>query len=67
MLPSITADKQINIGPENNANHATNANEFISLLKGLTITCPSAQMADPKIVKAIPKNFPSKLGEPVKI
>ena len=42
MFPSIIADSITNIGPENKANQATNAKGFISLLKGLTITCPRA-------------------------
>ena len=37
------------------------------MLKGLTITCPRAHIAEPKIVRLIPINFPSKLGDPVKI
>ena len=63
----MIADSIIKIGPENNASQATNAKGFISLLKGLTRTCPRAHIADPKIVSAIPINFPSKLGDPVKI
>ena len=66
-MPSSIFEIPIKIGPEKNANHATSARGFISLLKGLTITCPSAQIAEPRIVKAIPINFPSKFGEPVKI
>ena len=61
------ADKNIKIGPENKANQATNASGFNSLLNGLTITCPSAHVAEPKIVRLIPINFPSRLGDPVKI
>ncbi len=60
-------DKKINIGPENIANHATSVSGLISLLKGFTNTCPNAQIADPNIVRNIPKNFPSKLGEPVRM
>ena len=60
-------DKKINIGPENIASHATSVRGLISLLNGLTKTCPKAQIADPNIVRNIPKNFPSKLGEPVKM
>ena len=67
MFPSIKAEIPINIGPEKIANQATRANGFISLLNGLTITCPSAHIAEPKIVKAMPMNFPSKFGDPVKI
>ena len=67
MFPSSIADKQINNGPENNANQATSASGLIALLRGLTITCPSAQIAEPKIVRPTPKNFPFKLGDPVKI
>ena len=48
MFPSSIADKQINNGPENNANQATSASGLIALLRGLTITCPSAQIAEPK-------------------
>ena len=67
MLSAIIDESIIKIGPEKNANQATKAKGFISLLKGLTITCPRAHTADPKIVRPIPKNFPSKLGDPVKI
>ena len=62
MLERVT-----NTGPENNASHATSASGFISLLNGFTITWPNAQIAEPIIVSVMPKNFPSKLGDPVKI
>ena len=65
--PSITVEIKIKVGPENNASHATRAKGLISLLKGFTITWPSAHIAEPKIVRAIPNIFPSKLGDPVKI
>ena len=64
---SIKFDNKISVGPEKNASQATKANGLIFLLNGFTITWPSAQIADPKIVNKIPKNFPSKFGEPVKI
>ena len=66
-FPSKIFDNNINIGPEKRANHATNVKGFNSLLKGLTKTWPNAQIPDPNIVSKIPKNLPSKLGEPVKI
>ena len=59
----MIADNNIKIGPENNAIQATNAKGFISLLKGFTITCPRAQIAEPNIVNPIPIIFPSKFGE----
>ena len=55
--PSITAEIKIKVGPENNASHATKAKGLISILKGLTITWPSAHIAEPKIVRAIPNIF----------
>ena len=67
MFPSNIAESPINIGPENKPNQATSANGFISLLNGFTKTCPRAQTPDPIITKVTPKNFPSKLGDPVKI
>ena len=66
-FPSKIFDNNINIGPEKTASHATNVKGFNSLLKGLTKTWPNAQIPDPNIVRKIPKNLPSKLGEPVKI
>ena len=66
VFPSSIAEINIKIGPENNANQATKAKGLISLLSGLTTTWPSAHIADPKIVRPIPINFPSKLGDPVK-
>ena len=63
---SNIAEINIKIGPENKANQATKARGLISLLSGLTTTWPSAHIADPKIVRPIPINFPSKLGDPVK-
>ena len=65
--PSITAEIKIKVGPENNASHATKAKGLISLLNGLTKTCPRAQVAEPMIVSPIPINLPSKLGDPVNI
>ena len=65
--PSITAEIKIKVGPENNASHATKAKGLISLLKGFTITWPSAHIAETKIVIVIPNIFPSKMGEPFKI
>ena len=67
VFPSISAEKNIRIGPENNANHATKAKGLISLLKGLTSTCPSAQVAEPSMVRLIPIILPSKFGDPVRI
>ena len=66
MSPSIKAEKNIKIGPENKANQATRAKGFIALLSGLTTTWPRAHVAEPIIVSVIPINFPSKFGDPVK-
>ena len=58
--PSIITEVKINVGPENKASQATNATGLISLLNGFTTTWPNAQIAEPRIVRDTPKNFPSK-------